>query len=43
MVLIIFVIPSLLGIFYEVGLHLSEAKTIELALELEFALELDIN
>ena len=34
MVLIIFVIPSLLGISYEIGLHLSEAKTI--ALELEF-------
>ena len=45
MVLIIFVISSLLGIYYEVGLHLSEAKTIalELELELELALELDIN
>lgn len=45
MVLIIFVISGLLGISYEVGLHLSEAKTIELALELELelALELDIN
>ena len=39
MVLIIFVIPSLLGISYEIGLHLSEAKTI--ALELEFALVLE--
>jgi len=43
MVLIIFVIPSLLGISYEVGLHLSEAKTIALELELEFALTLEIN
>jgi len=39
MVLIIFVIPSLLGISYEVDLHLSEAKTI--TLELALALELD--
>jgi hypothetical protein len=43
MVLIIFVIPSLLGISYEVGLHLSEAKTIALELALEFALVHDIN
>jgi hypothetical protein len=33
----------MLRISYEIGLNLSEAKTIVVELELEFALTLDIN